>query len=51
MDDRHAEQLIRALKELNKNLASINTHAEGVNRSLASINSEMKNKRKPPMEI
>ena len=51
MDDKHAEQLIRAVTDLNKNLSSIRTHIEGIDKSLHSINAEMKNKRKYPMEI
>ncbi len=51
MDDKHAEQLIRALNELNKNLGSIKSHVEGMDKSLSSINADMKSKRRPPMEI
>lgn len=51
LDDKHAEQLVRAINELNKNLGSIKNHIERIDMSLNSINAEMKNKRKPPMEI
>ena len=51
MDDKRADHLIRVINDLNKNLSAIKTHIEGIDRSLNSINADMKNKRKPPMEI
>lgn len=51
MDDKHADQLIRVINDLNKTLTGIKTHIEGIDRSLVSINAEVKNKRRPPMEI